>query len=175
MEDDVSTALCTTANKSSLGSSGIGYKILKWAHTACPNYLPYLFNLCLASGTHPWRLVTIVMVNKPQKPDYSIPKVYCPIALMECTSKLLEKIITKCFNNNILCYNLLPMTQFGSHPHHNTIDTVACLIHKIQGTLSTRHAIALLLFDISRFFNNVNPDHTVVILHNLSFPTNVCD
>jgi hypothetical protein len=35
------------------------------------------------------------MVNKPQKPDYTIPKAYRPITLMECTGKLLEKIVAK--------------------------------------------------------------------------------
>jgi hypothetical protein len=153
----------------------MGYKILKWAHMAQPNYLPHLFNLCLDSGTHLWKLATIIMVNKPQKLDYSVLKAYCPIALVECTGKLLKKIITKQFNQDIERYNLLPMTQFGSRPHHNTIDTVICLIHKIQGTLKIGHAATLLLFDILGFFDNIKPEWATIILHNLGFPSNVCD
>jgi hypothetical protein len=104
------------------------------------------------------------MINKPQKPDYTIPKAYCPIALLECAGKLLEKIIAKCINTDIEQYNLLPMTQFGSRPKHNAIDAVANLVHKIQSTVATSHVGALLLFDISGFFDNVNPLCTTEIL-----------
>jgi hypothetical protein len=48
------------------------------------------------------------------------------------------------------------MSQFRSQPHHSTIDTVATLIHKIQGTCATSHAKALLLFNILGFFDNIN-------------------
>jgi hypothetical protein len=73
------------------GPSGVRYKLLKWAHVACPDYLPHLLNLCLNTGYHPWKTTTIVMINKPQKPDYMVSKAYRPITLLECTGKLLEK------------------------------------------------------------------------------------
>jgi hypothetical protein len=78
--------------------------------------------------------------------------------------KLLEKIIAKCINADIITHDLLPMMQFGSRPHHNALDTVTCLVHKIQGTLATGHAGALLLFNISGFFDNINPSQAVAVL-----------
>jgi hypothetical protein len=76
---------------------------------------------------------------------------------MECTSKLLKKIVTKWINSDIKQYDLLPMTQFRSQPHYNAIDMVAYLVHKIQGTIKMGYAGALLLFNISGFFDNINP------------------
>ena len=32
-----------------------------------------------------------------------------------------------------------------------------------------------LLFEISGFFNNIKPAHATHTLHNLSFPSNICD
>ena len=93
---------------------------------------------------------------------------------MECTGKLLEKIIIKQINADIETYDLLPMMQYGSRLHHNTMDAVACLIYKIQETIKTGHAGALLLFDISSFFDNINPQCAVAILHNKGFPPMVC-
>ena len=75
-----------------------------------------------------------MVLNKPSQPDYSLTKVYRPISLLECVDKLLEKIVAKWFNRNITIHNLLPPTQFGSRPHHTTINTVAVLIHCIQAT-----------------------------------------
>jgi hypothetical protein len=75
---------------------------------------------------------------------------------MECIKKLLKKIVAKWINIDIKHFNLLLMSQFRSQPHHSTIDTVATLIHKIQGTCATSHAEALLLFNILGFFDNIN-------------------
>jgi hypothetical protein len=50
---------------------------------------------------------------------------------MECAGKLLEKIIAKWINDDIQAYDLLPMTQFGSHPHHLVINVAAILVHHI--------------------------------------------
>jgi hypothetical protein len=153
----------------------VGYKILKWAHAARLDVIPTLLTLCLFSGTHPWKTATVVMLNKPKKLDYSILKAYRPIALMECISKLLEKIIAKQINTDIEAFNLLPMTQFRSRPHYNTIDTITCLIHKIQGTIKMGHTGALILFDISGFFDNINPQCTIAILHNKGFSPMACE
>jgi hypothetical protein len=88
--------------------------------------------------------------------------------------KLLEKIVAKRINADIEQHDLLPMTQFGSRPKHNAIDAIASLVHKIQGTVATGHAGALLLFDISGFFDNVNPLRATEILRNKGFPPSVC-
>jgi hypothetical protein len=107
---DVSAALRTTTNWSAPGPSGVRYKLLKWAHVANPTAIPNLLDRCLLEGVHLWKKATVVVINKPQKPDYSVPKVYQPIALMECIGKLLEKIVAKHINADIECFNLLPMS-----------------------------------------------------------------
>jgi len=74
--DEVTAALKTTTNKSAPGPSRVGYKILKWAHATRPNLLTYIFNLSLESGTHPWKTAIVVVLNKPNKLDYSVLKAY---------------------------------------------------------------------------------------------------
>jgi hypothetical protein len=71
----------------------------------------------------------VVVINKPDKPNYSIPKAYCPISLLECMGKLLKKIIAKWFNRDIEAHSLILMTQSRSHPYHNIVDTVATLVY----------------------------------------------
>jgi hypothetical protein len=72
--------------------------LLKWVHTASPESLTNIFNLCLEQGIHPWNTTTIVILDKPQKPDYSLLKAYHPISLLECTGKVLEKLIANYIN-----------------------------------------------------------------------------
>ncbi len=71
--------------------------------------------------------------------------------------KLMEKIIAKRVNANIEAANLLPVMQFRSRAYYMAIDAIATLVHHIQATRATENAGALLLFDISSFFDNVNP------------------
>jgi hypothetical protein len=156
--EDITTALSMASDSSAPGPSGIGYRILKWAHSARPDLLTQIYNRSIDTGVHPWKHATVVILNKPNKPDYSLAKAYHPISLLECVAKLLEKIVAKRVNADIISADLLPMSQFGSRPKHNAIDAVATLVHKIQATRQTGNVGALLLFDISGFFNNVNPE-----------------
>jgi len=98
----------------------------------------------------------VVVLNKPNKPNYNQAKVYQPISLLECISKLMEKIIAKRVNIDIDVHKLILMTQFRSRPHHNMINAITTLVHWIQATYATSYTGALLLFNISGLFNNVN-------------------
>jgi len=164
MPNEVSQALSGASAKSAPSPSGVGYTLLKWAHATCPKVLADIFNLCLATGTHPWHHATVVTLNKPNKLDYSNPKAYCLISLLECIGKVLEKIVAKRFNCNIEAFDLLPMTQFGSQRHHTAMDTAAVLTHRIQATRASGHTGTLILFNISGFFDNINLQRAVHIL-----------
>ena len=170
---EVSNALKTAENSSAPGPSGVGYGILKWVHAASPDTLTDVYNRSLFTGVHPWKHATVVILNKPNKPDYSQAKAYRPISLLECAAKLMEKIIAQRVNADTSRASLIPMTQFGSRPHHNATDTVATLVHRIQATRATGHVGALLLFDIASFFDTVNPNRATHIFRLKGFPTYV--
>jgi hypothetical protein len=86
----------------------------------------------------------------------------------------MEKIVAKRFNSDITAYALLPYSQFGSRPQHTAVDAASILTHRIQAVRATGKAGALLLFDISSFFDNINPDRTTHILRLKGFPDSVC-
>jgi hypothetical protein len=88
-----------------------------------------IFNLCIETGKYLWNEVTIIVLNKLQKPDYSVSKAYRSISLLECIGKVLEKIITNRINANIFKYDILPSTQFESRPHHNAVDADTTLVY----------------------------------------------
>jgi hypothetical protein len=57
--------------------------------------------MSLFTGVHPWKHAMVIILNKPNKLDYSQPKAYRPISLLECSAKLMEKIIAKRVNKDI--------------------------------------------------------------------------
>ena len=103
---EISAALGPTSNKSAPGWSGIGYKLLKWAFAAQPLRFVTLFNQALTLGYHPWKEAKVVVLAKPQRPDYSMPKAYRPISLLECCGKLLEKIVASRLVHDLNLYSL---------------------------------------------------------------------
>ena len=170
-KEEIAEAIKSTSNKSAPGPSGINYKILKWAFDACPEVFTHSFNLSLSNSIHPWKHATVVPVPKPNKPDYSVPKAYRPVSLMECTGKLLEKVIAKRITNDIALYpDILPSNQFGSRPQHSTTDAALALVHRIQATRNSGYHAALILFDISGFFDHIDANRTRDILEKKGFP-----
>ena len=171
---EISAAIATTSNKSAPGLSGIGYWLLKWAFESRPDRFLDLFNSAITLGHHPWSDALVVVIPKPAKPDYSLPKAYRPISLLECCGKLLEKIIAKRILNDIHHHNILPPTQFGSREYHCAVDAALCLVHNAQATIRAGLVASVVLFNISGFFDNVNIRRTVHIFRNLGFPPSLC-
>jgi hypothetical protein len=172
--DEVALCLKDTKNKSAPGVTGINYKLLKWAFDADPSALTHVFNSSLSTGTHVWKQAVVVPVAKPQKPDYSIAKAYRPVSLLECTGKLLEKIVTKRISTEIANIpDILPNNQFGSRPQHSTVDAAITLVHRIQAARQAGYHAALILFDISGFFDHIDANRAKDICDKKGFPPNV--
>jgi hypothetical protein len=81
-------------------------------------YLQHLFNTAFTYHTYyqPWREFTTVVLHKPGKPNYSIPKAYRSIALLNTTGKLLMAVVADHQTYILEHHHLLPNMYFGGHP-----------------------------------------------------------
>jgi hypothetical protein len=63
-----------------------------------------------AIGYHPrpWWQSTMVVIPKPNKPDYSNPKAYRPIALLNCLGKVLEKLMASRLGGMAETHDVIP-------------------------------------------------------------------
>ena len=142
--DEIHDALAHTSNSSALGLSGINYKLIKWAFAAKPSRFVDLYNECLDRGIHPWTTAKVVPIAKPAKPDYSLPKAYRPISLLECSGKLLEKIIANRILHDLNSFSILPSSQFGSRDTHCAVDATLAIAHTAQQGRAMKYPTALL-------------------------------
>ena len=173
-EEEIMAAIAPTSNKSAPGSSGIGYSLLKWAFKARPDRFVTIFNASISLGYHPWKEALVVIVPKPHKPNYTLPKAYRPISLLECCGKLLEKIIARRILSDAHTYDILPNSQFGSRDYHCATDAALCLVHHTQAAVKCHFVASVILFDISGFFDNINIERITQIFRNLGFAPNLC-
>ena len=164
---EVTTALSGTSNKSAPGPSGIGYKLVKWAFKAHPNFILDIFDATLHLRHHPWMTAKVMILPKPNKEDYSATKAYRPVSLLECFGKMLEKIVANQFTSDSNLHNILPLAQFESRPYHSATDTCCLLWYKAETTIQSGRISSVLLFDISRFFDHLDPAFTSWVLKHL--------
>jgi endonuclease/exonuclease/phosphatase family metal-dependent hydrolase len=171
---EVAACLADTSNTSAPGLSGVGYQVIKWAFEASPGRFTHLFDNCLTTGSHPWKNAKVVVIPKPGKPDYSAPKAYRPIALLECCGKLLEKIVAKRIMSDSNAFGLISPHQFGSRDYHCTTDAVLTITHNAESCIKAGKVGTLILFDIQGFFDHINAERAVHTLELMGFSDAIC-
>ena len=102
----------------------------------------------------PWKQFTMVVLHKPSKPKYSIPKAYRPIALLNTTAKLLSAIIAEQLMYYTEKFNLLPSNHFRGRACRTASDAVHLLVHRIKGEWRKGKVVAVLFLDIKGAFPN---------------------
>ena len=133
--------------------------------------LTSVYNTCIHLGHHPgrWKEATVVVIPKPDKPDYSVAKAHRPISLLETLSKLLEKAVAKRFQHDIVEHELVPSVQFGGRMHSSCLDAALTLLHDVQAVHTAGLKMGMLLFDIKGFFDYINHARMAAILTQLGF------
>ena len=72
------------------------------------------------------------MINKPQKPDYTVPKAYRPIALVNTIAKLLSTIVAEDIVHLTEVHQLLPAHHFGGRPGRTTTNSLHVLVNTVK-------------------------------------------
>ena len=147
------------------GPDGIANIVFKKCPVLIDRILP-LFNATLQLNTYydPWRESTTVIIRKPGKPDYSVPKAYRPIALLNTTAKLLSALIADRVSYVLETHNLLPSTHFGGRPGRSTTDSLHLLESTVRHAWRQGKVVSALFLDIEGAFPNAVTDR---LLHNM--------
>ena len=92
-----------------------------------------LLSACIRAGHHPrlWKEALVCIIPKPNRADYTLAKNFCPISLLECLGKLLEKVVAKLIYRDLAKHALVPTTQFGGRNTSSTLDAGLTVLHNI--------------------------------------------
>ena len=112
----------------------------------------------------PWKASTTVVLRKPGKPRYNVPKAYRPIALLNMMWKTLTVIVASHITHLTEKHQLLLQNHFRGRPGHITTDTLHLLTLKIKDAWCAGKVVAILFLDIEGAFPNAVPSKLV---HNL--------
>jgi hypothetical protein len=117
--------------------------------------------LKLQEFINPWREFTTVVLRKPDKPNYEIPKAYRPIVLISTMAKVLTAIIAEDISHLVERNQLIPKTHFGGRPGRTTTDAIHYLVHKIKRAWANNQVTLVLFLDVKGAFPNAVTDRLI--------------
>lgn len=112
----------------------------------------------------PWKCFTTVVLRKPGKPRYDVPKAYRPIALLNTMWKVLTGIVAEQLSYLAEKHQLLPANHFGGRPGRTTTDAMHLLANTIKASWRAGKVTSVLFLDIEGAFPNAVPSRLV---HNM--------
>ncbi len=149
------------------------------ALTACWNTIGPavrdLYSACLTLGYHPavFRSAEVVMLQKPNKTDFTSPRSWRPIALLSCLGKGLERLIARRMAWAALTHGVLNPQQFGALPSRSGTDLVNALIHDIESGFERGMVSSVLTMDIQGAFDTVLPNRLARRLREQGWPNSL--
>jgi len=121
----------------------------------------------------PWKHFTTVVLRKPGKPRYDIPKAYRPIALLNTMWKVLAGIVAEHLTYYTEEYHLLPDHHFGGRPGRTTTDALHLLTYRIKDAWRKGKVASVLFLDIEGAFPNAVPEKLVRNMKRRGVPSKI--
>ena len=116
-----------------------------------------LIKQCFRIGYHPikWKIAKGILLRKPNKLDYTIGKNYRIICLLNCISKIVEKVAAEIIAKRYKWLTLLHNGQFGSCRLREAIDAVTKLIAIVKQAWKNKKIAEALFLNIKEAFPNI--------------------
>ncbi len=125
-----------------------------------------MFNAIMQQGTwpNPFKESNTVVIPKPKRADYSIPKSFRPIALLNCLAKLFTKCLTRRLQDEGRRHQIFHPLQFGGMQHHSTLDAAMSMLHEISEARCRGLTVTCVAFDVAQFFPSIDHEALLTIL-----------
>jgi hypothetical protein len=104
-----------------------------------------------------WKSFTMVVLHKPGKPRYNMPKACRPITLLNTMWKVLTAMVAELLTHVTEKYQLLLANHFGGRLGCSTTNAMHLLMHSIKTTWRAGKVTVVLFLDIEGVFPNAVP------------------
>jgi hypothetical protein len=159
------------------GPDGITQEIIAKAFEAIPDTFLKVYGPLIDKGYHPkcWRQATGAILAKPDKPDYSIPKAYRIISLLNCLGKVSERILAKRLSLMAEDGPLLHDSQMGGRRKKSAVDTAMLLTNFVEKNKARKQKSSVVFLDVKGAFDHVAKGRLLQTMHSLSLPQSLID
>ncbi|CAA7270015.1 unnamed protein product [Cyclocybe aegerita] len=172
-EHELLSALKGCSNSSAPGPDHITWvhlkELLKDKHVLA--LFIVLANACLRVGhwLHIFKESLSVIIPKPNKPSYAVPKAFRPIVLLITFGKLIEKMIANRIQFDAVKHDIFHPNQLGGIHQRSTEDAGLILTHLVRAGWVKGLQTSALAFDIAQFFPSINHEMFMAVLRKQGF------
>ena len=168
-DNEVKQAINTSSSKKALGPDEISFTIIQEAYKAISEVMNLIYKILIRNGFHPecWREGTGIILKKLGKPNYSLPKAYRIITLLNCLGKVAEKIMTTRLSHISQVTDLLDIDQMGGRKKRSAIDAVMTLTHNIELAKNQGNTLSCLMLDVKGAFDYISIYQLLAIMEKL--------
>lgn len=169
---EVQNACNTEIKGKTPGPDGITHDIITQAYNTIPELFFSIYSILLNNGYHPkcWKQATGIILKKPGKPDYSAPKAYRVISLLNCLGKVSERILAQRLSYLAETTGLLHPTQIGGRLKKSAVDTALLLTNEVEQNKLLGLKTSTLFLDVKGAFDHVAKNRLLAILRDLRLP-----
>ncbi len=155
LENDIYKVLTKLDTSKATGPDNIGNILLKRCAPSITVVLTRLFNLSLSMGQFPklWKIAHIVPIHK--KGSVHDPKMYRPVSLLPCVSKVFEKLIFDKVYFHLRSHSIISEFQSGFTPGDSTINQLIHINDMILRSLGNMEDVIGCFLDLTRAFDTV--------------------
>ena len=127
--------------------------------------------MCIELGYWPshFKRSTTIVIPKPNKKLYNLPKAFKPIVLLNTVDKLIKKVIGERLQFNMASNEFIHPSQLSGLKFKSTINVGIALIHIICTGWVKNLSTSTLTFDIAQFFPLLNHRLLSLIIRKAGF------
>lgn len=157
------------------GIDGITYEMLK-------EIKPDLRDMLITELNDMWRtgridqslkIIKVVPIPKPGR-DPEIVDNLRPIAMLNCTLKVINTAVLNEIENHLSDRKILPENSFGFRKHRSTSTALSYITNRIANIKRRRKIAAIVFIDLSNAYNSVITSTLEGILHRNGMPPEIC-
>ena len=173
--EEVEKALFTQSTKKAPGISRLNFKILRLLWGWDSERIVKLVQACIQKGYQPptWKIARGILLRKQDKPNYSIPKAYRVISLLECLGKVVEKVVATKISKFCEEKQVLHEGQFGSRKNRSTHDALLQLITFVEKAWLEKQLAGAIFMDVKGAFDRVDQKKLTQILIDIGLSQNL--
>lgn len=174
-ESEVANVCCNASKGTAPGPDQMNWAIINHAYNANKEIFFEIYSIFFNIGYQPscWREATGIILKKPGKPDYTQPKAYRVISLLNCLGKALEKIFAQRLGYLAETTHLLHISQIGGRLKKSAVDACLLLLNKIQTEKAAKRKTSTLFLDVKGAFDHVSKDRLLGIMSELRLPSSL--
>ena len=163
VDTNLVSSLISSSHKSMAPSDTFPPSLLACVSPTLVNYLAYLFNLSLRTGTFPdsYKHTHIRPIIKKLGLDCNSLSSYRPISQLPFLSKILERIVALQLTDHLISNNLEEPHSSAYRSMHSTESALLKVLSDIRISANAGKVTLLVLLDLSAAFDTI--DHNILL------------